>query len=109
MGGADIGGDESVQWHVEVEHVRKNDKLKHEAKGSNGWLHQGIDEADDGDFTIILKVPSDAGNFLRRVRDAIADCERNNLSTVTFTLPIVGGDHDQIKVRWNSKAVADKK
>src|SRR5436190_24303796 len=109
MGGADIGGDESVQWHVEGDHVRKNGKLKHEAKGSTGWVHQGIDETDDGDFTVIIKIPADAGSFFKRVRDAISDAEKNTLAAMTFALPIVGGDHEQIKVRWNSKAVAGKK
>jgi hypothetical protein len=108
MGGADIGGDESVQWLVEVDHVRFS-TLKQEPIGDTGWRHAGVDEADEGDFTISIKVPNDDPRFLARLRAAveraekIAGAEKYRESMVTFTLPIVRGDHSQIQIRWKSK------
>ena len=106
MAGADIGGDDSVQWSVEVDHVRV-DKLKQEPKGSKGWRHEGVDESDDGEkFTISIKIPNDATEFVRTLHDAAIEAERQKSNPghpITFKLPIERKNHDQIKIRWNSK------
>lgn len=110
MSGADIGGDESVQWLIEVDHVRTA-KLKQEPRGAKGWRHKGVDETDDGDFTISIKVPDADPRFLERLRAAVdrADKrlgeEKRRNRRVRFTLPIVRGDHNQIEIRWKSKPV----
>jgi hypothetical protein len=110
MSGADIGGDESVQWLVEVDHVRFS-TLKQEPIGETGWRHAGVDETDDGDFTISIKVPNGDPRFLERLRAAVdraekvASMKKWGECLVTFTLPIVRGDHSQIQIRWKSKPV----
>ena len=109
MAGADIGGDDSVQWVVEVDSVRIDEKLKHESKGGRKWLQQGVDDAEDGDFTISIKIPKDSRHFVETLREAADEAERHAQHAghlVSFKLPIEGKNHDQIQVRWRSKASA---
>ena len=114
MSGADIGGDASVQWLIEVDHVRTG-KLKQEPRGAAGWRHGGVDETNEGDFTISIKVPNHDAQFLARLRAAVDRAERavgarkRRKRTVKFTLPIVHGDHKQIEIRWKSKPVRKAK
>lgn len=106
MAGVDIGGDESVMWHVQVDNVRKNPGPKHEAHGTRGWRHQGVDESvPDSHFTVTIKIPANASNFIASLRQAAEEAQRlggTPGSQVSFTLPIERGNHDQIRVAWES-------
>ena len=106
MAGVDIGGDESVMWDVQVDHVRRNPPPRHEPRGPQGWRHQGVDETAPGStFTITLKMPANSGNFVNTLRQAAEDAQRLSGSAgafISFTLPIEQGNHDQIRVTWNS-------
>jgi hypothetical protein len=110
MSGVDVGGDESVMWLVEVDHVRKKDGgPKNEPNGGKGWRQQGVDETDEGNFTITIKIPRDSGDFVRSLRDAASEAEKFAGSPghpISITLPIEGGNHKQIQIEWDSKASA---
>lgn len=106
MAGVDIGGDESVMWHVQVDNVRRNPPPRHESRGARGWRHQGVDETVPGShFTITIKIPADPVSFVNSLRQAADEAQRlagSPGSQVSFTLPIEGGNHEQIRVAWDS-------
>src|SRR5215218_4246041 len=110
MAGADIGGDDSVQWTVRVGHVRV-EKLKQEPEGPKGWLHEGVDETARGEmFTVSIKIPqraAQAAQFAESLAKAAAKAARmaRGGGRVTFELPIEQRNPTQIRVRWNSKPV----
>ena len=107
MAGVDIGGDESVMWHVQVDHVRQAPPPRHESRGTKGWRHQGVDETVPGtNFTVTLKIPANAADFVNSLRQAADEAQRlagSPGALVSFTLPIERGNHDQIKVTWESQ------
>ena len=106
MAGADIGGDDSVQWTINVDNVR-HPTLKQESKGTKGWRHEGVDDVDlDEKFTVSIKIPSDSAEFVKTLRDAADEADRHASQPgfrVSFTLPIEQRNHDQIQIRWRSK------
>ena len=102
MGGADVGGDGSVQWKVWGENVKQGKEVV-KARGTNGREHQHVDETDPGNFRISIELPhnqNDADalvNTLRNLPPAVPGARIN------FELPIVPDDTDQIQVRWDSR------
>jgi hypothetical protein len=105
MAGVDVGGDSSVEWLVLVDHVRNTPE--HEPHGVGGWRHHGIDETNDGDFKLTIKVPSDPfarGSFVKALKDGF-DAVIAGDSHVQITFPIEGGQPKQIQINWDSKPI----
>jgi len=106
MAGVDVGGDESVMWHVQVDKVRRNPAPKHEQRGQQGWRHQGVDETIPGSqFTVTVKMPANSANFVATLRQAADNAQRlagSPGALISFTLPIEQGNHDQIRIAWDS-------
>jgi len=105
MAGVDVGGDSSVEWLVVVDHVRNTPE--HEPHGDRGWRQRGIDETNDGDFTLTIKVPSDLlarGSFVKALKDGF-DAVIAGDSYVQLTVPIESGQPKQIQINWDSKPI----
>jgi hypothetical protein len=117
MGSIEVGGDSSVKWTIEAGHVRKIPVNPGEPappvstpNGPNGHHQKGIDETDSGQyFTISIEVPllvTDKMNLsggLQAAATAVATGAAGSGSRVSFTLPIEGGNENQVQVTWNSR------
>jgi len=112
MSSAEIGGDSSVEWTIKADHVRKKQLPKSAKSGKGGWRQHGIDETGVGakvGFVVTLKMPDlarDRRTFVATLCQACADAQAKQNkagSTVSFTLPIEGDSHDQIRIKWKSK------
>ena len=101
MGGADVGGDGSVQWKVWGDNVKGPEKITN--VGAHGRQHEHIDETDPGNFRISIQLPNDQNeanalvNTLKNLPPAVPG------TRINFELPIVPNDTDQIQIRWDSR------
>jgi hypothetical protein len=104
----DVGGDGSVKWAVDVDHVRPG-SVKNNGKGPRGHQQGGIDEVDAGRFfTIYVEVP--ATDAARTALSGAMQSAATSLTTlppgsgakVSFSLPIESGNEDQIRIEWTS-------
>jgi len=104
MGGADVGGDGSVQWRVWGDNIKPGKEVVRN-RGTKGE-HQNVDTTDPGtNFTVSIELPQDqaaADAIVSKLKDLPYPAVTG--SRVTFDLPIVPKDPDQISVRWNSSA-----
>jgi hypothetical protein len=105
MSGMDVGGDESVEWKIWAENVRKG-TIKSTPIGDYGYVQGGIDETDDGDlFAISVKMPVDSRAFVESLKKAAEEAEKYAGQPgylVSFVLPIEKRSYNQLQVRWTS-------
>ena len=96
-----VGGDGSVAWVADVDHVRQTSPPTSNPKGQKGHRQQGIDETPDGDqyFTVCIKLPKvGADKFLQEMRAApVAN------GKICFKLLIESNTPDQVRVEWVSR------
>ncbi len=111
MAAVEVGGDSSVKWVVDVDHVRHAD-VKSQGKGAKGHRQEGIDETDAGEvFTIFIEIPDGStggdtnANLLANGLDAAAkDVKRGGTDgRISFKLPILDHHEHQISIKWKSK------
>jgi hypothetical protein len=111
MSGGDIGGDDSVEWRIFVDNVRRS-TIRNCSIGETGYEQGGVDETDEGEqFTISLKMPQDPGDFVRTLQAAAAAAQKYAGTPgylVSFVLPIEKRSYDQIQIRWNSTKAPGK-
>jgi len=105
MAGIDLGGDSSVEWLVQVDHVRRNPDPESSQHPTNpkGWRQHGIDETDKTklvNFKICIQIPDDRDGFFSDLQNAITDAA--NKKTLCFLLPIVEKQNKQISISWDS-------
>jgi hypothetical protein len=108
MASAEIGGDSSVEWMIEVDHVRQDPLPTSVPCGPAGWQQHGIDEAGfDQNFTITLLVPEARDilvDSLYRAWEAAKGARAGD--RVKVFLPIEPKKPNQIKVEWESAEVS---
>lgn len=109
MASSQLGGDGSVKWEINVEHVRSGSP-KNAAKGPKGHHQEGVDETDSGQFfTIYIEVPRDSAdkgplvNGLRAAANSVEAAPSGSGAKVSFNLRIEDYNDDQIMVQWNSQ------
>jgi hypothetical protein len=104
-GGADVGGDGSVQWQVWGDDIKPN-HLLNRAVQPRGHEQGNVDNTVAGArFKISIEIPPDPGAataFLRALAQAAANAQPGQGARVDFELPIVAGDYDQIRIRWDN-------
>jgi hypothetical protein len=109
MGGADVGGDGSVQWVVWGDNVKPGRELV-QNRGTHGRQHQHVDNtAADGTFRVSIEVPPDqakAEAFLESLGRLCSSLPAAPGARVNFELPIVDSHTDQIQIRWDSSEPA---
>jgi hypothetical protein len=109
MAEIDVGGDTSVLWKIDVDNVRK-DAIKNGAKKgtANGHRQEGVDETDDSEFRVRLKLPSSRDDFIQSLETESV----GGRTFVSFSLPIEDGNGkpgddtrnpDQIRITWTSR------
>jgi hypothetical protein len=109
MAGAEIGGDSSVEWDVQADHVRGTPA--HGANGQGRWRQHGTDETGVGaqsGFFFVLEMPQaqqDRDTFVDTLCQACTDAKANRGAAgylIRFTLPIEQGNPNQIAINWIS-------
>ena len=108
MAGGTFGGDGSVMWVIDVDHVKDGTTPTSVKKGDKGHRQEGIDDTDPGQFTVWIKLPADPTDkdpFVKALQDAAAEAA-SGAPKVSFKLRIEQDNHDQIEIKWNSKSVA---
>jgi hypothetical protein len=105
-GGADVGGDGSVQWHVWADNVKPGHLLNN-PKPPKGYEQGHVDDTafDVTKFKISIEIPPDPGvaaDFLAAVAKAAANAQPGPGARLDFELPIIKDDYDQIRIRWDS-------
>ena len=114
--GASIGGDDSVAWAIEhgagwervpgprgTIYSKPTSQHSVNLEETRGFC-EGRDpiNTDEKNFQITIKIPVDPEKrtvFLTSLANATKDITANSVA-VTFVLPIVARDHDQITVDW---------
>jgi hypothetical protein len=115
MGDIEVGGDSSVKWKVNADHVRKNapgGPPQSNPSGPKGHHQEGVDEVDAGQyFEISLEVPAsvtDKNNLatdLQSAAQAVAVTPAGSGARVSLLLPIENQNENQIQITWNSGLV----
>jgi hypothetical protein len=110
MAAVEVGGDSSVKWSVDVDHVRHS-KLKSVGKGPLGHQQEGVDETDPGEyFKICIELPKradDRQEFLNSLAKASQEANGQK-DCVEIVLRIEddqrgGPNTDQIRIEWSSR------
>ena len=107
MGDSETGGDGSVQWTVDVDHVKKDPSGHSRVKcidvGAHGHHQEGYDgDGDPGDvMTVSIKAPqgktaSGLLNYLKNTGLTI-DGDR-----VYFNIAIEQNNGDQVRLSWGN-------
>jgi hypothetical protein len=112
-GGADVGGDGSVQWQVWADNVKPG-YLLNRALQPHGHEQGHVDTTPaDAKFKISIEIPpnpDDAKAFFASFAQAAAGAQAASPGDrVDFVLPIVAGDYDQIRIRWDDSPQAPGK
>jgi hypothetical protein len=110
MAAVEVGGDRSVKWVVDVDHVRPSD-VKSNGKAPHGHRQEGTDETEAGEkFEICIKFPEGSKKpFINKLKQILDDARDDaDADRFCFKLPIAddqAGDPqpDQIRITWRSK------
>lgn len=100
-GGADVGGDGSVQWFIWGDDVVPG-RLINRPRGASGHEQGHVDRSDPAEeFSISIEVPRNAAAFAASIAGAAAAAQNAAPGArVEFTLPIEPKHVDQIRIRW---------
>jgi hypothetical protein len=107
MGDGHFGGDGSVAWEVNADHVREHHDDPDPHGNPNGRQQKGIDDTEDvaGSFNIEIKLPDDPVEQTKFLKFFTSEAIQGG--KIKFSLPIEGDatrkQPKQVKIFWKSR------
>ena len=110
MGETQVGGNLSVHWLVNADDVDPADEAafigsRRPSPKRRAWIQHGADyhskSARCGDkFTVRIKLPDDADQFIASVLRGLADAKTNGRLEFELTIEKASVAHTQIQIAW---------